>query len=255
MGKMSDNDWPRLVAGPPGQEGKDLPAILPKIPQVDKISSGSNVKVVMLEAASLNSAYHQLDQRGLQPVPVGSTYLCQDSLKLKVIQDDQELEWDLMKVAVPRPRNKVMDGTNLEKRALDGPLPSLCHRGQLDGQKTVTMAKKKGRKKMTEAKKKQLENRSIFCGPLAKKKKSKQKKSKKAEVEEEKKVEGKYVSRRKKRTNKKKPARKFSPSLDLSAEEKEGQGADHSSWRKRTNKKKLTRKVSKTLDLSAEVIR
>ena len=51
------------------------------------------------------------------------------------------------------------------------------------------------------------------------------------------------------------PARKFSPSLDLSAEEKEGQGADRSSWRKRTNKKKLTRKVSKTLDLSAEVIR
>ena len=214
------DEWPPLVPHPPGHEGQELPDILPNIPSTrGKLSSGSKDKVVTLEAGSLNSAYHQLDQLRLQPVPAWATYLCKDSPKMKLIQDYQQLDWDLMKVAVPRPRDNVMEGINIEKKALDN--PPVSFRPQPDRQKTVTMVKKKARKKMTLPKKKQMENRSIFCGPLAKKKKKpKKKKSKKAKVEE-----------------------------------KDGQGADVSSWRERKSQNMPARKVSLTLDLLAEVIR
>ena len=182
---MTGNEWPPLVPDPPGQDGK-LPGILPRIPSTDvgKTSSSSEDKVVTLEAGSLTSAYHQLEKHGLKPVPVGSEYLCKDSPKMIVNQDNVELDWNLMRVAVPRPKGRVMEGTNMEDKALDGPLvfAQLCT-SLLDGKKTVTMAQRKGRKKMTSAKKKQLENRSIFCGPM-KKRKKKKKKAKKPKVED-----------------------------------------------------------------------
>ena len=179
---MTGDEWPPLVPDPPGQKGK-LPGILPKIPSthVGKTSRSSENKVVTLKAGSLTSAYHQLEKHRLQPVPVGSEYLCKNSPKMIVSQDNEELDWDLMRVAVPRPKGRVMEGTNMEDKALDGPLVSsqLCT-SLLDRQMTVTMAQRKGRKRMTSAKKKQLENRSIFCGPT--KKQKKKKKAKKPKV-------------------------------------------------------------------------
>ena len=179
---MTGDEWPPLVPDPPGHKGK-LPGILPRIPSTDvgKTSSSSEDKVVTLEAGSLTSAYHQLEKHGLQPVPVGSEYFCKDSPKMIVNQDNVELDWNLMRVAVPRPKGRVMEGTNMEDKALNGPLVEfqLGTSSQLDGQRTVTMAQRKGRKKMTSAKKKQLENRSIFCGPMKKRKK----KAKKPKVE------------------------------------------------------------------------
>ena len=185
---MAGEEWPPLVPHPPGHQGQELPDILPNIPSPDKgkRSSGSKDKVVTLEAGSLNSAYYQLEQRGLQPVPVVSTHLCQDSPKMKVTQGTEKMDWDLMRVAIPRCKGRFIEGTNMEDKALDGPHHSsiLCSGNQLDLQMTVTMAKKKGRKKMTLAKKKQLENRSLFCGPLKKKpKKKKPKRTKKPKVE------------------------------------------------------------------------
>ena len=172
---MTGEDWPPLIPDPPGQEGK-LPGILPKIPSNEK-PSGSKDKVVTLEAGSLNSAYRLLDKHGLQPVPIGSKSLCKGSPKMRVFQDMEQLDWDLMKVAVPRCKGRVKEGANKDDKALPGPLESssLCQGIQLDGQKTVTMAKKKGRKRMTLAKKKQLGNRSLFCGPKKPKKKRKPK--------------------------------------------------------------------------------
>ena len=172
---MTGRDWPPLVPYPPGQEGK-LPGILPKIPSSDK-SSGSRDKVVTLEAGSLNSAYRLLEKHGLQPVPTGSTSFCKGSPKMRVFQDEEQLDWDLMRVAVPRCKGRVKEGMNKDDEALTGPLASsiLCQGIQLDRQKTVTMAKKKGRKKMTPAKKKQLANRSLFCGPKKPKNKKKPK--------------------------------------------------------------------------------
>ena len=170
---MTGDDWPPLVPDPPGEGGK-LPGILPKIPSNEK-SSGSKDKVVTLEAGSLNSAYRLLDKHGLQPVPTGSTSLCKGSPKMRVIQDMEQLDWDLMRVAVPRCKGGVKEGTNKDHKALPGPpvSSSLCQGIQLKGKKAVTMTKKRGRKKMTLAKKKQLGNRSLFCGPKAKKKKPK----------------------------------------------------------------------------------
>ena len=180
-----------MVPDPPGQEGT-LPAIVPKIPSKNV---APKKKVVTMEAGSLNSAYHQLEQHRLQPVPVGSESFCKDTPKMKVIQDYQQLDWDLMRVAVPRPKDRVVEGINKEDRALDPkgrvveetdkkdraldvpPVPSR-HCTGAHGQKAVTMFKKKGRKRMTLAKKVQLENRSIFCGPMKPKKKKKGKKSK-----------------------------------------------------------------------------
>ena len=172
---MTGDDWPPLVPDPPGQGGK-LPGILPKIPSNDK-SSSSKDKVATFEAGSLNSAYRLLDKHGLQPVPTGSTSLSKGNPKLRVFQDKEQLDWDLMRVAVSRCKGGVKEGTNKDDKALPGPLESssLCQGIQLDGKKTVTMAKKKGRKKMTLAKKKQLGNRSLFCGPKKRKKKGKPK--------------------------------------------------------------------------------
>ena len=215
---MAGEEWPPLVPRSPGHEGQELPDILPNIPSTDKgkKSRGSKDKVVTLEAGSLNRAYRLLDKHGLQPVPDGSESFCKDSPKMKVFQDKEDLDWDLMKVAVPRPRDNVMDGINMEKKALDN--PPVSSRSQPDRQKTVTMVKKKGRKKMTLAKKKQMENRSLFCGPLAKKKKKpKKKKAKKAKVEE-KNGQGARISSWRERRREKMPASKFSPTLDLSAE-------------------------------------
>ena len=225
---MAGEEWPPLVPHPPSQEGQDLPDILPNIPFTKgKISSGSKDKVVTLEACSLTNAYHQLEQRGLQPVPVGSEYLCQDSPKMKVTQDHKQLDWDLMRMAVPRPKAKVIEGTNMEVKALDGPHRSSipCTGSLLDGQKTVTMIKKKRKKKMTSAKKLQLKVRSIFCGEKKKKPK-------------------------KKKPNKKKPKKKTDP--------KDGQKEsckEIPSLRERKSRKKCARKVPRTLDLSAEVIK
>ena len=187
---MTGGEWPPLVPDPPGQEGK-LPAIVPEIPSKNV---APKKKVVTMEAGSLISAYHQLEQHRLQPVPVGSESFCKDNPKMKVIQDYQQMDWDLMRVAVPRPKDRVVEGinkqdralspvprpkgravegTDKENRALDGPpVPSRHCTG------TVTMVKKKGRKRMTSKKKEQLENRSIFCGPMKPKKKKKGKKSK-----------------------------------------------------------------------------
>ena len=202
---MTGGEWPPLVPDPPGQEGK-LPAIVPKIPSTNRKPRGSKdvapkKKVVTMEAGSLNSAYRQLEQHGLQPVPVGSESFCKDTPKMKVIQDYQQLDWDLMRVAVPRPKDRVVEGinkedraldlevvprskdrvveqTNKENRALDSPPVPSRHCTGAHGQKAVTMVEKKGRKRMTLAKKVQLENRSIFCGPMKPKKKKKGKKSK-----------------------------------------------------------------------------
>ena len=172
---MTDDDWPPLVTDPPGQEGK-LPGILPQIPSTDK-SGGSKDKVFTFEAGSLNSAYRLLDRHGLQPVPTGSTSLCEGNPKMRVFQDKEQLDWDLMRVAVPRCKGRLKEGTNKDDMALPGPLEtsSLCQGIQLKGKKAVTMTKKRGRKKMTLAKKKQLGNRSLFCGPKKQKKKKKRK--------------------------------------------------------------------------------
>ena len=232
VGKMkkrkegAGEEWPPLVPHPPSHGGQDLPDILPNIPPTrGKISSGSKDKVVTLEACSLNNAYRQLEQHGLQPVPVVSTHLCQDSPKMKVIQDHEQLDWDLMRMAVPRPKDKVMEGTNMEVKALDGPQPSsILYTGRTDRQKTVTMIKKKRKKNMTSAKKLQLKVRILFCGE--KKKKPKKKKSKK----------------------KKDPK-------DGPKENPDNGHKEIPSLRKRKGKKKLARKAPETLDLSAEVIR
>ena len=240
---MTGDKWPPLVPDPPGQEGK-LAAIMPKFPSTDKKSSGSQDKAVVLEAGSLNSAYHKLDQLGLQPVPAELTYLWNDNPKMKVFQDDQKLDWHLMRVAVPRPRDNVMEGTKKEEKALDGPNRSsvLCPGIQMAGEKTVTTVKKKGRKKMTSAKKVQLQNRSLFCGPMKPKKKKKGKKSKVGrkdaqgpavppEVDHLYFLSYKYV--------------------DLLAQEPP---VSEKRKNKRKGKKKEPRKVPRTLDLSAEVI-
>ena len=110
----------------------------------------------------------------------------------------------------------------MEDKALDGPHPSsiLCTGSQLYGQKTVTMIKKKRKKKMTSAKKLQLKVRSIFCGE------------------------------KKKKPKKKKPKKKTDP--------KDGQKEsckEIPSLRKRKSRKKCARKVPRTLDLSAEVVK
>ena len=189
--KMIGNDWPPLVPYRPGEEEK-LPGILPKIPSKDEdrrwraSQDKAKEKVVRLEAASLTSAYNQLEKHGLQPVPVGSEHLCQDDLKMKVMEGD--LDWDLMKVAVPRGKVRLVEGINNDDKALDGPhRPSnnLCVGNQQGVQKTVIMVRKRGKKKMTSTKKKQLENRSIFCGPTKKRpKKRGPRKPKKPKVEQ-----------------------------------------------------------------------
>ena len=188
---MIGNDWPPLVPYRPGEEEK-LPGILPKIPSKDEdrrwraSQDKAKEKVVRLEAASLTSAYNQLEKHGLQPVPVESEHLCQDDLKMKVMEGD--LDWDLMKVAVPRGKVRLVEGINNDDKALDGPhRPSnnLCASNQPGVQKTVIMVRKRGKKKMTSAKKKQLENRSIFCGPTKKRpKKRGPRKPKKPKVEQ-----------------------------------------------------------------------
>ena len=249
---MSANDWPRLVPGPRAQDEKDLPDIVPNIPSTDKgkKSRGSKDKVVTLEAGSLNSAYRQLDQHGLQPVPNVSTHLCQDSPKMKVFQEKEDLDWDLMRVAVPRPKDRVIEGTNKEEKALDGPHRSsvLCPGIRMDGEKTVTMVKKKKKKKMTLAKKVQLENRSLFCGPMKKKKKPKKKKPKKSK-DGRKDAQGSAVP----------PEVDLQYFLsyiyvDLVAQEPPVSETSSSEKRNRKGKKKESRKVPQTLDLSAEVI-
>ena len=189
--KMIGNDWPPLVPYRPGEEEK-LPGILPKIPSKDEdrrwraSQDKAKEKVVRLEAASLTSAYNQLEKHGLHPVPVGSEHLCQDNLKMKVMEGD--LDWDLMKVAVPRGKVRLVEGINNDDKALDGPhRPSnnLCVGNQQGVQKTVIMVRKRGKKKMTSTKKKQLENRSIFCGPTKKRpKKRGPRKPKKPKVEQ-----------------------------------------------------------------------
>ena len=168
---MTGGEWPPLVPGPPGQEGK-LPAIVPKIPSTSKKKEGnvgSKKKVVTLEAGSLNSAYRQLEKHRFQPVPVGSESFCEETPNMKVVQDNVEMDWNLMRVAVPMTKDKVVEGINKEDKALDGPVVSSCHNYGHE-QKAVNMVKKRRRKRMTLAKKKLLENRSIFCGPMKKKK-------------------------------------------------------------------------------------
>ena len=240
---MTGDKWPPLVPDPPGQEGK-LAAIMPKFPSTDKKSSGSQDKAVVLEAGSLNSAYHKLDQLGLQPVPAELTYLWNDNPKMKVFQDDQKLDWHLMRVAVPRPRDNVIEGTEKEEKALEGPNRSsvLCPGIQMAGEKTVTTVKKKGRKKMTSAKKVQLQNRSLFCGPMKPKKKKKGKKSKVGRKD----AQGPAVP----------PEVDYLYFLsykyvDLLAQEPP---VSEKRKNKRKGKKKEPRKVPRTLDLSAEVI-
>ena len=222
---MTVKDWPPLVPCRPGEEEK-LPGILPNIPPTGLLKASEDeakTKALRLEAASLTNAYDQLEKHGLQPVPAGSKHLCKDSPKMKVAQGG--IDWDLMKVAVTRSKDRLVEGVNKDDKALDfdrdrQSIPSTETDNQPYVQKRVTMVKKKSRKKMTLAKKRQLENRSIFCGPNKKKKKPKKKKPNKAKVEEE----------------------------------KDGKGADVSSWRKRRSKKKTATKVPQTLDLSAEVI-
>ena len=246
---MTGCEWPPLVPDPPGQEGK-LPAIVPKVP-----CSSKNValkKVVTMEAGSLNSAYRQLEQHGLWPVPVGSESYCKDTPKIKVVQDHQEMDWDLMRLAVPEPKDRVKEGINKDDKAMgsgEDPKSSgrVAHgtkeeKKALDGppEKAVTMVKKKRRKGMNSKKKEQLKNRSIFCGPM----KTKKKKSKKS------KVDGKDVQEA-----------AVPPKVDL---------LYFLSWihidllaqelprlQKRKGKKKepSPRKVPQTLDLSAEVIK
>ena len=224
---MTGKDWPPLVPYRPGEEEK-LPEILPDLPptvgakRLKASEDEAKNRAIRLEAASLTSAYHQLEKHGLRPVPDGSKHLCKDSPKMKVTQGD--IDWDLMKVAVTGSKDSLKDGINKEDEPLDfdrdrPPIPSTDNDIQPYVQKRVTMVKKKGKKKTTPAKKRQLENRSIFCGPIKKKKKPKKKMLTKAKVEE-----------------------------------KDGKGADVSSWRKRKSKKKPAMKVPQTLDLSAEVI-
>ena len=166
---MTGGEWPPLV---PGQEGK-LPAIVPKIPSTGKKvhgDVGSKKNVVTLEAGSLNSAYRQLEKHRLQPVPTGSESLCEKTPNMKVVQDNVEMDWNLMRVAVPMTKDKVVEGINKEDKALDGPVVSSRHRTSAHEQKAVTMVKKRRRKRMTSPRRKLLENRSIFCGPMKKKK-------------------------------------------------------------------------------------
>ena len=171
---MTGGEWPPLVPDPPGQEGK-LPAIVPKIPSTNQKPLGSKdmsprKKVVALEAGSLNSAYRQLEKHRLQPVPTGSESLCEKTPNMKVVQDNVEMDWNLMRVAVPMTKDKVVEGINKEDKALDGPVVSSRHRTSAHEQKAVTMVKKRRRKRMTSPRRKLLENRSIFCGPMKKKK-------------------------------------------------------------------------------------
>ena len=183
---MTGGEWPPLVPGPPGQEGK-LPAIVPKIPSTSKKKQGnvgSKKKVVTLEAGSLNSAYRQLEKHRFQPVPVGSESFCEETPNMKVVQDNVEMDWNLMRVAVPMTKDKVVEGVNKEDKALDGPVVSYCHRTSAHGQKAVTMVKKRRRKRMTSPRRKLLENRSIFCGPM-KKKKTKRSRPKKSKADAE----------------------------------------------------------------------
>ena len=166
---MSGNDWPPLVPDPPGQEGK-WPEILPTIPSIDQgRTSMSSEDRVTLDAYSLTNAYHQLQtnayKQHLQPVPVGSEFLCKDNLKMRVIQDGQKMEWDLIRLAVSRRSNGLSEGCNKEDKALDGPERSSCLCTGSPGLKAVAIVKKRRRQKMTLRKKKQLENRSLFCGP------------------------------------------------------------------------------------------
>ena len=91
---MAGNEWPPLlVPDPPGQEGKS-PDILPKIPSTDegKRSKGceENSKVLVVE--SLTSAYRQLEDKKLQPVPSWSKSLCYEGKKMTVFQDSQKLD-------------------------------------------------------------------------------------------------------------------------------------------------------------------
>ena len=166
---MSGNDWPLLVPDPPGQEGK-WPVIMPTIPSINQgRTSMSSEDRVTLDAYSLTNAYHQLQtnayKQHLQPVPVGSEFLCKDNLKMRVVQDGQKMEWDLMRVAVSKRSNGLSEGCNKEDKALDGPQPSSCLYTGSPGLKAVPIVKKRRRQKMTLRKKKQLENRSLFCGP------------------------------------------------------------------------------------------
>ena len=244
--KMIGNDWPPLVPYRPGEEEK-LPGIVPKIPSKDEdrrwkaSQDKAKENVARLEAASLTSAHNQLEKLGLQPVPVKSEHLCQDEPKMKVMEGD--LDWDLMKVAVPRGKGRLVEGINKNDKALDGPHPSsiLCTGSQPGVQKTVITVRKRGKKKMTPAKKKQLENRTIFCGPIKKKTKRKRtKKAKKPKVDQ-KDGDGAGVSPEVylKRFL-------FLISVDLTSQERP---VSHSSGGKQP------RKVPQTLDLSAEVIR
>ena len=174
-----------LVPGPPGQEGK-LPAIVPKIPSTAKKAHGnvgSKKNVVTLEAGSLNSAYRQLEKHRLQPVPVGSESFCEGTPNMEVVQDNVQMGWNLMRVAVPRTKDKVVEGVNKEDKALDGPVVSSRHCTSAHGQKAVTMVKKRRRKRMTSPRRKLLENRSVFCGPM-KKKKTKRSRPKKSKADQ-----------------------------------------------------------------------
>ena len=175
---MTGGEWPPLVPDPPGQEGR-LAAIVPKFPSTAMHGDvGFKKKVVTLEAGSLTSAYGQLEKHRLQPVPVGSEFFCEGSPTMTVVQDNVKMNWDLMRVAVPRTNDKVVDGVNTNDKALDGPAILSRHSTGSLGEKEVNMVKKRGRKKMTSAKKKNLENRSIFCGPAKKTKKNRSRKKK-----------------------------------------------------------------------------
>ena len=259
---MTDNQWPPLlVPHPPCQEEKS-PQTLPKIPPTDEgkkskdCEEKSKEKEDMLVAESLVSAYRQLEDKKLHPVASEWKSLCYKGKKMTVFQDSQKLEWNLMEVATYKPKDRVKMGKNLDAKALVGPLSSssLCISSQVDVQKTVTMVKRRGKHTRTLEKKRQLENRSIFCGPkMVKANPKNQPKMDKSEHKDGKKTKEK---KSKDGRNNQQDA-VVSPEADLESGGQENKMSSKrvSGRRKVKGKKKPARKVPKTLDLSAKVVK
>ena len=260
---MAGNNWPPLVPDLPGQEGKS-PGTLPKIPSTDEgcgqrredCKEKSKEKEDMLVAESLASAYRQLEDKKLQPVSSEWKFLCYKGKKMTVFQDSQKLDWNLMEVATYKPKDRVKVGKNLDAKALVGPLSSssLCISSQVDVQKTVTMVKRRGKHTRTLEKKRQLENRSIFCGP--KKVKANPKNQPKMDKSEHK--DGKKTKAKKSKDGRNNQQDAVvSPEADLESGGQENKMSSKrvSGRRKVKGKKKPARKVPKTLDLSAKVVK
>ena len=133
-----------------------------------------------INVSSLNAAYQEMRKRDLAVVP---PYSCLTShaavwCQMRVQLGEEEMTWDLVKVAKKKMSSCMKDGINDNRMSLEGPI-STIRRVATAHYKVPNSTKAKRRKKMTAAKFIQLQDSRLFHVGQKEKKRRKKRTSKK----------------------------------------------------------------------------